>query len=80
MACGDDRKSGAGCDRGMEKSINFTGDAHPVHLHLVHFEVLGRKALTFDEGEVPQTIVQHNGALGAGAVDRERRGGWRCEP
>ena len=23
---------------------NMTGDAHPVHLHLVHFEVLGRQA------------------------------------
>jgi spore coat protein A len=43
---------------------NFTGDAHPVHLHLVHFEVLGRNTLTFDEGDTPQTIVQHNGELG----------------
>jgi spore coat protein A len=43
---------------------NFTGDAHPVHLHLVNFEVLGRKALSFDEGDTPQTIVQHNGELG----------------
>ena len=43
---------------------NFTGDAHPIHLHLVNFEILGRQALTFDEGDVPQTIVQHNGELG----------------
>ena len=27
---------------------NMTGDAHPVHLHLVHFEVLGRKAIVWD--------------------------------
>jgi FtsP/CotA-like multicopper oxidase with cupredoxin domain len=27
---------------------NATGDAHPVHLHLVHFEVLGRQEIVWD--------------------------------
>jgi FtsP/CotA-like multicopper oxidase with cupredoxin domain len=27
---------------------NMTGDAHPVHLHLVHFEVVGRQEINFD--------------------------------
>ncbi len=27
---------------------NLTGDAHPVHLHLVNFEILGREAIKFD--------------------------------
>ena len=27
---------------------NVTGDAHPVHLHLVHFEVLGRQEIEWD--------------------------------
>jgi FtsP/CotA-like multicopper oxidase with cupredoxin domain len=27
---------------------NVTGDAHPVHLHLVHFEVLGREEIVWD--------------------------------
>ena len=27
---------------------NVTGDAHPVHLHLVHFEILGRQAILWD--------------------------------
>jgi FtsP/CotA-like multicopper oxidase with cupredoxin domain len=27
---------------------NLTGDAHPIHLHLVHFEVLGRQEINFD--------------------------------
>lgn len=27
---------------------NMTGDAHPIHLHLVHFEVLGRKEIIWD--------------------------------
>jgi FtsP/CotA-like multicopper oxidase with cupredoxin domain len=27
---------------------NMTGDAHPVHLHLVHFEVLGRQEINLD--------------------------------
>jgi spore coat protein A len=43
---------------------NITGDAHPVHLHLINFEILGRKKMTFDEGDDPQVIVQHNGELG----------------
>jgi FtsP/CotA-like multicopper oxidase with cupredoxin domain len=28
---------------------NMTGDAHPVHLHLVHFEILGRQWINFDD-------------------------------
>jgi spore coat protein A len=43
---------------------NATGDAHPVHLHLVNFEVLGRQEFTADAIEQP--IVQHNGAVGTG--------------
>ena len=27
---------------------NATGDAHPVHLHLVHFEVMGRQEIVWD--------------------------------
>jgi FtsP/CotA-like multicopper oxidase with cupredoxin domain len=27
---------------------NVTGDAHPVHLHLVHFEILGRQGILWD--------------------------------
>ena len=27
---------------------NVTGDAHPVHLHLVHFEILGRQEIEWD--------------------------------
>jgi len=27
---------------------NVTGDAHPVHLHLVNFEILGRQAIVWD--------------------------------
>jgi FtsP/CotA-like multicopper oxidase with cupredoxin domain len=42
---------------------NFTGDAHPVHLHLVNFEILGRQEITFDEGD-PVPVLQHNGTFG----------------
>jgi hypothetical protein len=36
---------------------NVTGDAHPVHLHLVNFEIVGRRAIlwdsnTIEEGEI----------------------------
>ena len=43
---------------------NATGDAHPVHLHLVNFEVLDRHEFTAEV--VDQKVVQHNGLLGAG--------------
>ena len=43
---------------------NATGDAHPVHLHLVHFDVLDRQEFTADV--VDQAVVQHNGLLGNG--------------
>jgi FtsP/CotA-like multicopper oxidase with cupredoxin domain len=43
---------------------NATGDAHPVHLHLVKFEVLGRQE--FDADVVDQPVAQHNGLLRKG--------------
>jgi FtsP/CotA-like multicopper oxidase with cupredoxin domain len=45
---------------------NFTGDAHPVHLHLVHFEILGRNEITYesDDGDPGQPVLQHNGLYG----------------
>jgi FtsP/CotA-like multicopper oxidase with cupredoxin domain len=41
---------------------NVTGDAHPVHLHLVHFEILGRQELNFDsnadeDGFIPEGMT-----------------------
>lgn len=40
---------------------NLTGDAHPVHLHLVHFEILGRQEINFDssadeDGLLPDAV------------------------
>lgn len=43
---------------------NATEDAHPVHLHLVHFDVLDRQR--FSARMVPQPVVQHNGLVGNG--------------
>ncbi len=43
---------------------NATGDAHPVHLHLVHFDVLDRQEFTANV--VDQPVVQHNGEVGQG--------------
>ena len=43
---------------------NATMDAHPVHLHLVNFEVLDRAHFTADLVEQP--VMQHNGAFGSG--------------
>jgi len=43
---------------------NATGDAHPVHLHLVNFEVMDRR--DFNANVVEQPILQHNGTVGNG--------------
>jgi spore coat protein A, manganese oxidase len=48
---------------------NFTGDAHPIHLHLVNFEIVGRQAITFEaDEEHPQAVPQHNGESGVVAA------------
>lgn len=46
---------------------NFSLDAHPIHLHLVKFKVLGRQIIN-DElvTLVPQKTIQHNNAVGNG--------------
>ena len=28
--------------------FDFSGDAHPIHLHLIHFQVMERKELVWD--------------------------------
>jgi FtsP/CotA-like multicopper oxidase with cupredoxin domain len=43
---------------------NATGDGHPIHLHLVNFEILDRQEFTADV--IDQPVVQHNGLLGNG--------------
>lgn len=43
--------------------LNFTADAHPVHLHLVHFEILDRSDFEYDVTGTKDT-VQHNGTSG----------------
>lgn len=48
---------------------NFTGDAHPIHLHLVNFEILGRNHITFEADEDnPNQVLQHNGEYGTVAA------------
>jgi FtsP/CotA-like multicopper oxidase with cupredoxin domain len=52
---------------------NATGDAHPVHLHLVNFQIgtgdvamYGTTRQEFTANVIQQPVVQHNGLLGAG--------------
>jgi spore coat protein A len=48
---------------------NFTGDAHPVHLHLVSFQILGRNEISFDEEDFGEKLQpQHGGGTGTGAT------------
>jgi spore coat protein A len=42
---------------------NFTADAHPIHLHLVNFEILDRMDFEYDVTGT-QTTTQHNGTTG----------------
>ncbi|MCW8814161.1 MAG: multicopper oxidase domain-containing protein, partial [Chlorobium sp.] len=43
---------------------NFTGDAHPVHLHLVAFQIKNRQPIDFEITEIDQ--LQHSGEYGIG--------------
>ncbi|HID36576.1 MAG TPA: hypothetical protein EYP39_04260 [Ghiorsea sp.] len=43
---------------------NATGDAHPIHLHLVHFEILDKQ--DFTSAVIPQPTIQHDGTTGIG--------------
>jgi FtsP/CotA-like multicopper oxidase with cupredoxin domain len=43
---------------------NATGDAHPIHLHLVNFEIIEREGFLADV--FPQPLLQHNGTFGTG--------------
>jgi spore coat protein A len=47
---------------------NVTGDAHPVHLHLVHFEILGREEIVWDSNtsEDDRVIPNEDHATPAG--------------
>jgi spore coat protein A len=42
---------------------NFTADAHPIHLHLVNFQILDREDFEYDITGT-QTTTQHNGTTG----------------
>jgi len=44
---------------------NATEDAHPVHLHLVHFDILNRQ--DYSATLVDQPIRLHNGSMGLGS-------------
>jgi spore coat protein A len=44
---------------------NATGDAHPVHLHLVHFDVLERREITWDSHTTEDDRVIPNDLYGA---------------
>ncbi len=57
---------------------NFTGDAHPIHLHLVNFQILGRAEITFDDSHT-QRVVQHNGTIGVAPQPRNVQIGARVD-
>jgi FtsP/CotA-like multicopper oxidase with cupredoxin domain len=48
---------------------NVTGDAHPVHLHLVHFEILGRQEILWDSNTTEEDRVIPNDTYATPAGD-----------
>lgn len=44
---------------------NFTEDAHPVHLHLVSFQIINRQKITAPD-PTEKSLIQHNGNVGTG--------------
>jgi len=48
---------------------NATGDAHPVHLHLVHFEILGRQEILWDSHTTEDDRVIPNDGYATPAGD-----------
>jgi FtsP/CotA-like multicopper oxidase with cupredoxin domain len=42
---------------------NVTGDAHPVHLHLVHFEVLERQEIVWDSNTIEAGDILMGGSI-----------------
>jgi len=44
--------------------FNATGDAHPIHVHLVHFDILDRA--DFTANMIEQPVIQHNGKSAIG--------------
>ena len=48
---------------------NVTGDAHPVHLHLVHFEILGRQEILWDSHTTEDDRVIPNAMYATPAGD-----------
>ncbi|MDO9708152.1 multicopper oxidase family protein [Paracraurococcus lichenis] len=51
----------------MWRIANFTDDAHPVHLHLVEFQLLARNAIDFADGGDGGDDVQPDGIPDGGA-------------
>ena len=47
---------------------NATGDAHPIHLHLVHFEVVGRQEIQWNSAtNAEDRVLDPEAAKGKGA-------------
>lgn len=49
--------------------INATGDAHPIHLHLVAFRIIERRNITIDDDDILiKDQTQHDGSIGFGGI------------
>lgn len=64
-------------DTELWQIFNFTADAHPIHLHLVQFDVLQRYKMSFEDADddgIPDDINQ-DGTITVGLLSSEVTGG-----
>jgi spore coat protein A len=58
--------------------FNTTGDAHPIHLHLVSFQILGRQKF---KGEIEEKeLTAHDGSTSLGGILEDVRLIGRAKP
>jgi len=59
---------------------NVSADAHPIHVHLVNFEIMSRYVIDSVD-IIPQPVVQHNGELGEGfRIENPTKGSLVAKP
>jgi spore coat protein A len=57
--------------------FNFTADAHPVHLHLVAFQIIGRAPITFDENFGEEGVELDEITVGGIEEPAANEKGWK---
>ena len=60
--------------------VNLTEDTHPIHLHLVRFQILDRQTFDVDEYMRNGTMTHRRASRVPPRAERARAGRTRCAP